>query len=136
MSYNGIGLSTARGSGTNGYIQKNYTRSSESSYSKRQKNKLNDLKRDQLVSGFKDQELVKHEEKRELDLKVSEYRDRLEDGDGEGDGEEELSDGEIEARCKKFREELVKEMNAKRGYKSRKSREEKPARTEEEPVDY
>ena len=24
MSYNGIGLTTARGSGTNGYVQKNY----------------------------------------------------------------------------------------------------------------
>lgn len=134
MSYNGIGLSTARGSGTNGFIQKNYTRSNnETSYSKRLKNKQNDAKRDALINNsdlIKDKELVKHDEKRSIELKVSEYRDKLEEED------EDMDDDEIDAKCKEYKEELIKEFNIKQGYKSRRSREDSRDVQQQDHVDY
>lgn len=102
MSYNGIGLSTARGSGTNGYIQKNTARVSESSYKRRQQYKKAESK---LIHVVKDQELVQREQKRELEVKVSELRDELED--------EGLEEDEIERRCDEFRAELTRPQKIK-----------------------
>jgi chromosome segregation ATPase len=100
MSYNGIGLSTARGSGTNGYIQKNSTRVSESSYKRRQHHKRQAEKLTQVV---KDKDLVLNDlrnKRREVELKISELRDDLED---EGVDEE-----DIQKRCDALREELTR----------------------------
>lgn len=133
MSYNGIGLSTARGSGTNGYIQKNYTKNTETNYSKRLKNKQDDFKKNQIINSFKDKELIKHDLKRSIDLKVSEYRDKLEDQEDQEDPE--LDDAEIDTKCKKYRDELIKEFNVKQGYKSRRSREDEEKEKEQD-VDY
>lgn len=130
MSYNGIGLSTARGSGTNGYIQKNYTKNTETSYSRRLKNKQSDIKKNQIVS-FQDKELIKHESKREMDLKVSEYRDKLEDQE-----DPELDDEEIDIKCKKYRDDLIKQFNIKQGYKSRRSRQDDDKIEKKQDVDY
>lgn len=129
MSYNGIGLSTAKGSSTNGYIQKNFTRRTESAYERRQRHKKDDVKRDQLVdnlSDIKDKELLIHDQKRSVDLKVSEYRDKLEDDD-------DLDDMEIEKKCKAYREELLKPLKIRDSYKKREDRikEEKSKQTTE-----
>jgi chromosome segregation ATPase len=100
MSYNGIGLSTTRGSGTNGYIQKNSARVSESTYRRRQHHKRQAEKLTQIV---KDKDLVLNKlrnKKREIELKISELRDDLED---EGIDEE-----DIEKRCDALREELTR----------------------------
>lgn len=96
MSYNGIGLTTARGSGTNGYIQKNTTRITQSSYKRRQENKKTSKVIDLVV---KDQSLIQREKKRDVELKVSELRDELEDDD--------LDDEEIDKRCEELRQELL-----------------------------
>ncbi|CCH46660.1 Pre-mRNA-splicing factor [Wickerhamomyces ciferrii] len=137
MSYNGIGLSTARGSGTNGFIQKNNSfavgknHNELSSYAKRQKNKQDNLKRDQFIN-IKDKEIVNHEQKRkEIDLKVSEYRDKLED-----DEELDLNDDEIDIKCKEFKDKLIKEINVKKGYKSRSIREKEDKKPKAKEVDY
>lgn len=98
MSYNGIGLSTARGSGTNGYIQKNTTRVSESKYKRRQENKRQSEKVAKLVT-VKDKSLVDRERRREIELRVSELRDELEDQDMDG----EL----IDEKCDQLRQELL-----------------------------
>ncbi|CDR42328.1 CYFA0S09e01244g1_1 [Cyberlindnera fabianii] len=117
MSYNGVGLTTARGSGTNGFIQKNYTRSVESGYKRRQKNKEANNKRDQLASQLvRDKELLKHDDKRKIELKVSEMRDELED-------EGKLDDDEIDKRCEEYRKSLMRPKDIRDSYKKREDRE-------------
>ncbi|KAH3675658.1 hypothetical protein WICMUC_002575 [Wickerhamomyces mucosus] len=115
MSYNGIGLSTARGSGTNGYIQKNVThKNSLTSYQKRQSQKKLDSKlktSNVTLDSIKDQELEIHNRKREIELKISEFRDKLEEND-------DLSDTEIEEKVEDFRNRI------KSQYKSRHQRQE------------
>lgn len=123
MSYNGIGLQTAKGSSTNGFIQKNYTKVRESSYSRRLKLKKEEEKRrnKQIIedlSNVKDKELQKHEEKRKIELKISEYRDSLEDLG-------ELDDDEIEQKCKEFRKALLRPQEILSSYIKREDREEK-----------
>lgn len=134
MSYNGIGLTAARGSGTNGFIQKNYTKNSESSYSKRQNiKKQNESRLQKQGFSLKDPILIDHEIKRkEIDLKVSEYRDKLEE---EEDDENGLNDDEITKKCNEYKEELIRLINVKKGYKPRRAREEKKEKGDES-VDY
>lgn len=116
MSYNGIGLQTAKGSSTNGFIQKNYTRNKESSYSKRMKIKKENSKlKEEINEIIKDKELIKHEEKRKIELRVSEYRDELED--------EGLEEEEIEMKCKEFRKKLLRPKEILESYKKRSDRE-------------
>ena len=120
MSSN-VGLSTPRGSGTSGYVQKNHAflrprntgagapYPSPSSSSK-----------DGSESSFKqrqpDRAILEHEMKREIEVKVLEERERLEDinervEEGKGrEGEKVRSDEEIEKICEELRERLTREM--------------------------
>ena len=96
-----VGLSTPRGSGTSGYVQRN----------------LSLLKprdagfgapyppRDALPPRQRkpDQQILQHDRKREIEIKVLGLRDRLED-------EGELDEDGIEAECGKLREKLTQEM--------------------------
>jgi hypothetical protein len=120
MSSN-VGLSTPRGSGTSGYVQKNHAflrprntgagapYPSPSSSSK-----------DGSESAFKqrqpDRAILEHEMRREIEVKVLEERERLEDinerveeGKGE-EGEKVRSEEEIEKICEELRERLTREM--------------------------
>ncbi|KAL4750195.1 hypothetical protein BDW72DRAFT_194063 [Aspergillus terricola var. indicus] len=120
MSSN-VGLSTPRGSGTSGYVQKNHAflrprnlgagapYPSPSSSSK-----------DGSGSAFKqrqpDRAILEHEMKREIEVKVLEERERLEDinervEEGKGrDGEKVRSEEEIEKICEELRSRLTREM--------------------------
>ena len=75
MSSN-VGLTTPRGSGTSGYVQRNTAhlkpRDNAAPYPKA----VDDLKHRQRQP---DQGIIEHERKREVEVKVFELRDRLED---------------------------------------------------------
>lgn len=75
MSSN-VGLTTPRGSGTSGYVQRNLShlkpRDAAAPYPKA----VEDLKHRQRQP---DKEIIEHERKREIEVKVFELRDRLED---------------------------------------------------------
>ncbi|RDW94293.1 Cwf21-domain-containing protein [Coleophoma crateriformis] len=98
MSSN-VGLTTPRGSGTSGYVQRNLAhlkpRDQAAPYSK----DLDSLKHRQRQP---DKEILEHDRKREVEVKVFELRDRLED---EGVDEE-----EIEEQTDALRHKLLKEM--------------------------
>lgn len=95
MSYNGVGLQTARGSGTSGYVETNLAAAVNKSQSKPdelvhghyKKRKLlqqeEERRRKQaVVADNKIQsqaEIVEHMSKRQIDLKCAELRDQLED---------------------------------------------------------
>lgn len=121
MSYNGIGLSTARGSGTNGFIQKNNTNSSLlTAYKRRQQSKKYSESQKSKLIRQKDEGLLNHAHKRAIDLEVSEYRDKLED-------EHKLNDEEVDVKVKELRHKLVRDYRLKHEvqYLSRKEREER-----------
>ncbi|KAG2418799.1 hypothetical protein HFD88_001900 [Aspergillus terreus] len=137
MSSN-VGLSTPRGSGTSGYVQRNtaFMKPRNTGYGAPYP----------PVSGangdgraFKqrqpDKQILEHDRRRAVEVKVMEERERLEEAnerleeerakgkgkgktDGgveegeaeEGDGERILSEEEIEERCAALRERLLKEM--------------------------
>ncbi|KAL4803327.1 hypothetical protein BDV18DRAFT_145645 [Aspergillus unguis] len=120
MSSN-VGLSTPRGSGTSGYVQKNHAFlrprnfGSGAPYPPPSSNRD-----DRPESSFKqrqpDKAILEHEAKREIEVKVLEERERLEDEserveEGEGkEGEKVWSEEEIEERCEELRNKLVREM--------------------------
>lgn len=77
--YNGIGLNTARGSGTNGYVQRNLSTVNQA----RQKvdYKTDDELRalDRQLSRPPNAEILDHQRKRQVEVKCLEYREELED---------------------------------------------------------
>ncbi|KDN53143.1 cwf21-domain-containing protein, partial [Tilletiaria anomala UBC 951] len=97
--YNGVGLTTARGSGTNGYIQRSlafrsfrddsYGRSSEDSKRKEASSSL-DRKPDAGI--------LEHERKRKVEVRCMELRMELEDKD--------LPEAEIEEKVVMLRKTL------------------------------
>ncbi|OQR87114.1 hypothetical protein ACHHYP_09527 [Achlya hypogyna] len=113
--YNGIGLATTRGSGTNGYVQRNL------SYVKpayqREKER-------QVMMGYAkyeephkktavNKQILAHERKRQVEVKVMELRDQLE--------EQGCDDDEIDEKCDALRKQLQarleKEGDSKDGEK-------------------
>ncbi len=84
MSYNGIGLRTARGTGTNGYVQKNasYVRPRPTSFQQQHAsmidyNNNNDddfLMKEQRKPNL---EILEHAKKRQVELKCLEFREEL-----------------------------------------------------------
>lgn len=77
--YNGIGLSTARGSGTNGYVQRNL------SFVKQTKNKIEyrteeDLKKlDAAINRPPNEEILAHQRKRHIELKCLEMEECMQE---------------------------------------------------------
>ncbi|ERF69323.1 Pre-mRNA-splicing factor CWC21 [Endocarpon pusillum Z07020] len=110
MSSN-VGLTTPRGSGTSGYVQRNlstlkprdtgygapYPPRNSSNPSSDYSSPLHPRQRQP------DQAILAHDRQREVEVKVFELRDQLED-------EGELDEDEIEKRCDKLRLELLEEM--------------------------
>ena len=72
-----VGLSTPRGSGTSGYVQRNLAfqrpRDTASPYTPRESDALRHKPR------APDQGLLEHDRKREVEVKVFELRDKLEE---------------------------------------------------------
>ncbi|ANB11654.1 Pre-mRNA-splicing factor CWC21 [Sugiyamaella lignohabitans] len=111
MSYNGIGLKTARGSGTNGYIQKSSAteRFSEGVYAHRQRQQAR-YERDQriwastnIADRYVDQGIIEHDRKRQVEVKCCELRDKLEEA---GD----IAEDEIEKQVSDLRKELHEKL--------------------------
>ncbi|KAK3216869.1 hypothetical protein GRF29_1g1260882 [Pseudopithomyces chartarum] len=100
MSSN-VGLSTPRGSGTSGYVQKNRSllkpREKAAPYPQ-------DWEKAKHRPRQPDPEILEHERKREIEVKVVELRDKLED---EGVDEDEIDD-----RCDGLRKKLEEERKA------------------------
>ena len=101
MSSN-VGLTTPRGSGTSGYVQRNLShlkpRDSAAPHSK----DLDSLKHRQRQP---DAEILEHDRKRDIEVKIFELRDKLED---EGVDEDEIDD-----RCDALRKELEAKQSGK-----------------------
>ena len=72
--YNGIGLPTPRGSGTNGYVQRNLA----STYKAKDKN---NFKNETAVPSLKkpNNEIIEHDRKRKIEIKCMEFQLMLED---------------------------------------------------------
>jgi len=76
--YNGIGLATVRGSGTNGYVTKNMSHVSRSRIAERKEtNKPSDFAMKEPRAP--NLEIIEHNRKREVELKVMRLRDNLEE---------------------------------------------------------
>lgn len=77
--YNGIGLQTPRGSGTNGHVQRNWAavkpRAKENTY--KTEEDLGNL--DKVTHRQPNQEILDHERKRKIELKCAEFADILEE---------------------------------------------------------
>ncbi|SMQ54484.1 unnamed protein product [Zymoseptoria tritici ST99CH_3D1] len=110
MSSN-VGLNTPRGSGTSGYVQRNSAnlkpRDNAQPYPK-------DIDSIQYRQRQPDQEILEHDRKREIEVKVFELRDKLED---EGVDEDEVDD-QCDALRKKLESEQSRNGPSAKGLKS------------------
>ncbi|GAA5981788.1 hypothetical protein JCM10908_004609 [Rhodotorula pacifica] len=97
MSYNNIGLSTPRGSGTSGHIQAN--RSAIRQRDRPRDSGPSDLHRQSLASRAPDQAILEHERKRAIEAKCFELQVSLED-----DG---VNQDEIDSQVAALRERLT-----------------------------
>jgi serine/arginine repetitive matrix protein 2 len=93
MSYNGIGLATARGSGTNGYVQRN-----AAALPLRARRTATATTAAPRVQRGPNAELLLHQQKRQLELKCAELEEKME---AQGYAAE-----EIEARVAEYRLQL------------------------------
>lgn len=107
MSSN-VGLTTPRGSGTSGYVQRNLStlRPRDTGYGA----PYPPTDRDRALPRQRqpDKEILDHDRKREVEVKVFDLRDKLED-------EGELDEDEIEKQCDELRQKLLKEVEGGKG---------------------
>ena len=138
MSYNGIGLKSAKGSSTSGYIQKSLADNEGSinkNYLKRRNERLHKIQKlkekearkrllDTAGGRKRDESITEHLNKREIELRVSELRDELEDAQ---EKDTSITNEYIEEACQRLRKELTEEIaetqRISRLYRSRKERE-------------
>ncbi|KAI9036669.1 U2-type spliceosomal complex subunit CWC21 [Aspergillus affinis] len=145
MSSN-VGLTTPRGSGTSGYVQRNFAfmKPRTAGYGAPYPPVSSGANATDPGRPFKqrmpDRQILEHDRRRAVEVKVMEERERLEeenerleeegdqggqeDKEGKEDGEEEektsgedkekkiLTDEEIDERCEALREKLLKELEA------------------------
>ncbi|KAG6038767.1 RNA-splicing factor [Claviceps citrina] len=100
MSEN-VGLSTPRGSGTSGYVQRNLAHLKPRDHGAPYPKDLDSLRHKQRQP---DKAILEHDRKRQIEVKVFELRDQLE--------EEEIDDDEIDKRCDDLREKLTAEAES------------------------
>ncbi|CAG8971350.1 hypothetical protein HYALB_00005969 [Hymenoscyphus albidus] len=103
MSSN-VGLTTPRGSGTSGYVQRNLAHLRPRDQGKPYSTDIDSMKHRPRQP---DKEILEHDRKRAVELEVFELRDMLED---EGVDEE-----EIEIQTEGLRKKLLKELERGRG---------------------
>ncbi|KAJ6783660.1 hypothetical protein PWT90_06730 [Aphanocladium album] len=103
MSEN-VGLSTPRGSGTSGYVQRNLAHMRPRDRAAPYPKNTDSLPHKQRQP---DKEILEHDRKREIEVKVFELRDKLED--------EEVDEDEIDKQCDELRQKLLREMNSGKG---------------------
>jgi len=73
--YNGIGLSTPRGSGTNGYVQRNLAFVREKPQNPYQYQQSL-VERQAPVQRVPNEEILEHERKRQIEVKLTEWRQK------------------------------------------------------------
>ncbi|KAL9105460.1 MAG: hypothetical protein Q9227_009369 [Pyrenula ochraceoflavens] len=119
MSSN-VGLSTPRGSGTSGYVQRNLSalKPRDQSYGQPYPDPK-DLPRQRKP----DKDILEHDRQREIEVKVFDLRDRLED---EGEDEE-----KIDQRCEELRVKLSRELQGNEVHGKGKARNLKPHQVHE-----
>ena len=102
--YNGVGLQTARGSGTSGYVQKNLSHVIPGSSQFKQQDYgqiLKHMKENPLaLPKPPNQELLEHEEKRKVEAKVFLFKKKLDPS---------LTPEEVKAKVQEYREQLATE---------------------------
>ncbi|KAL0931037.1 pre-mRNA-splicing factor CWC21 [Colletotrichum truncatum] len=99
-----VGLSTPRGSGTSGYVQRNLAHMRPRDYGAPYPPKDADSLRHKQRQP--DKEILEHDRKREVEVKVLDLRDTLED--------EGLEEEEVEQRCDELRKKLLAELESKK----------------------
>ncbi len=101
--YNGIGLNTPRGSGTNGYVQRNLAfvrddvKKSRIQYSQRE------VQRNKPENREPNKDIIEHERKRQLEVRVLEWAAKT------GILDRGLPDDELEQLLQNKREEFTKQ---------------------------
>lgn len=87
MSYNGVGLQTPRGTGTSGYIQKNVANNHVEGFRQKRARDASEAERREVRARMQalrrsaGKEVKEHLNKRQIEVKCMELRDRLEDED-------------------------------------------------------
>lgn len=109
MSYNNIGLKSAKGSSTSGRIQRSLA--SDSKHNQNYNKRKGRVTRERQEATRQDSKLLDHICKREIEVRVSEYRDELEEGSDD--------DEAIDRKCEELRNEL----------KSRQQQQQQPERS-------
>lgn len=101
--YNGIGLATARGSGTNGHVQRNlsFVRQGKKDNVK-YKTEAELAKAEAINNRPPNEEILEHEKKRKIEVKCLEFEEILEDQD--------YTPEEIAAKVQALREKLLGEI--------------------------
>ncbi|KAJ2743897.1 RNA-splicing factor, partial [Coemansia sp. BCRC 34490] len=102
--YNGIGLTTPRGSGTSGHVVRNASalkseRKHDTAHTKGHQYPGERSSKHKHV----DKEILEHEQKRQIEVKCLELQDELE--------EKGLDDDEIEQRVNRFRRQLLENID-------------------------
>lgn len=77
--YNGIGLVTPRGSGTNGHVQRNWALVRPHSKDKNNKSEQELAALDVASNKQPNKEILDHERKRKIELKCAEFAEILEE---------------------------------------------------------
>ena len=104
MTYNGVGLTTPRGTGTSGFIQRNAGQLAAGGgktalmWNTRSHYKTTTLRRE------KGQDIIEHEQKREIELKLLVEREKMED-------EGKLTEEEIEDELTRMRGRFTREQD-------------------------
>ncbi|KAL9658011.1 hypothetical protein ABK040_012666 [Willaertia magna] len=101
--YNGIGLTTPRGTGTNGHVQRNY---SDIPYHKKQQNKQNKISQELNKIKAPNPEILLHEQKRQIEMDLMKLKSKLKK-------ENKLSETEIESLIKEERINRMKNLEEK-----------------------
>ncbi|ELT98755.1 hypothetical protein CAPTEDRAFT_176903 [Capitella teleta] len=97
--YNGIGLQTARGSGTNGYVQRNLSLVRHTKDKVNYKSEEEIKKLDAEMARPPNEEILAHERKRKVELKCMEMQELMED--------QGYTDEEIDRKVSTFRKMLM-----------------------------
>jgi len=102
--YNGIGLATVRGSGTNGYVTKNLSFVSQTRAAERKERSEGFKARDIPQPKKPDADIIEHNRKRDVEVKVFKLREALED--------QGVDEAEIEKRTSELRTRLLAQLPA------------------------
>ena len=101
--YNGIGLATVRGSGTNGYVQKNMAFVSAHRAAERRGNAKPKERREVAEPKGPNAEIVAHNRKRAVEVKVFRLREALEAQD--------VPEAQVDEKCDALRARLLRELD-------------------------